>query len=74
MKIQVYQDQQGIVSLHERPGTRLVEAELAEGYTISTRGLGYPLVAKNSGKLEMSAQRALECGILRVPPAPVTAT
>jgi hypothetical protein len=72
MKIVVYQDQLGNVSLFERPGARVVEAELAEGYTVSAKDTGQPLIVKDGGKLDMSAQRALECGILQVPPWPRT--
>jgi hypothetical protein len=66
MIIRVYQDQLGIVSLYERPDTRLVEAELADGFAVNTHG-GQPLIVKDGGRLEMSAQRALECGLLRLP-------
>jgi hypothetical protein len=70
MKVVVYQDELGNVSLYERPGARPVEAELAEGYAVSSKDAGQPLIVKDGGKLDMSAQRALECGILQVPPLP----
>jgi hypothetical protein len=47
-----------------------VEAELAEGYAVSSKDAGQPLIVKDGGKLDMSAQRALECGILQMPPLP----
>jgi hypothetical protein len=57
----------GIVSLYERPDTRIVDANLADGYRL-TAGQGDDLlIVKDGHKAGMSAQRALECGVLQLP-------
>ena len=66
MKIALFQDSNGVLSLHDRPDTRRIEAELAPGYALGETAAGSPIILK-PGEGELSAQEALECGLLQVP-------